>query len=653
MNSNSTSDHDHDFLAIFPSRILWLLLTLAIAGSPALAEPNDPSIARIWIEETLTAISNDFARPTVHARNLYHTSAAIWDGWAAYDRRSDAVFHSEFMTAQDVDSARLQTISHAAFRLLTHRFMNSPGNDPNDPDNPDNTLNRFRQRMVTLGLDPDFNQSVLDTPASLGIRIANTIILHGLADSSNEQNGYGNLYYLPVNPPLDLDQGGNPDMIDPNRWQPLTRADGFVDQSGNEVGQARSFLGAEWGLVTPFSLIEAVLDIHTTDSDYSHWVYLNPGPPPFLGESSADTLAYINTFVRNIEYSAMLTPDDGEFLDISPASLGNNSLGANDGSGYDSNPHTGQPYQPQIVPRGDYYRVIAEYWADGPASETPPGHWFSLLNQVNDSPELERRLGGQGPLLDALEWDVKAYLALGGAVHDAAISAWSVKGYYDYPRPVATIRYMAGRGQSSEPSAPHYDPHGLPLLPGLIEMVTEQSSEPGQPHAHLNEYVGEIAVFAWQGHVDDATTQYAGVGWMLASNWNPYQQANFVTPPFAGYVSGHSTFSRAAAEVLTLLTGSAYFPGGLHEYCVEENDYLVFEIGPSQDLCLQWARYYDAADQSGLSRIYGGIHPPADDIPGRLMGYQVGQLAFQHAMAYFQGHVRPIFKDGFQVSENP
>ena len=42
----------------------------------------------------------------------------------------------------------------------------------------------------------------------------------------------------------------------------------------------------------------------------------------------------------------------------------------------------------------------------------------------------------------------------------------------------------------------------------------------------------------------------------------PHQEAvEFVTPPFAGYISGHSTFSRAAAEVLTLLTGDPFFPG--------------------------------------------------------------------------------------------
>ena len=63
----------------------------------------------------------------------------------------------------------------------------------------------------------------------------------------------------------------------------------------------------------------------------------------------------------------------------------------------------------------------------------------------------------------------------------------------------------------------------------------------------------------------------------------------------------------------------------------------MFERGPSVDLTLEWATYRDAADQSALSRIWGGIHPPIDDIPGRLMGRRVGEDAFRLAEEYFDG----------------
>ncbi len=46
---------------------------------------------------------------------------------------------------------------------------------------------------------------------------------------------------------------------------------------------------------------------------------------------------------------------------------------------------------------------------------------------------------------------MKLYLALNGAVHDAAVAAWGVKGFYDSVRPISMIRYMGGKGQSSDP----------------------------------------------------------------------------------------------------------------------------------------------------------------------------------------------------------
>ena len=105
----------------------------------------------------------------------------------------------------------------------------------------------------------------------------------------------------------------------------------------------------------------------------------------------------------------------------------------------------------------------------------------------------------------------------------------------------------------------------------------------------------------------------------------PYQKDTFVTPAFAGYTSGHSTFSRAAAEVLARFTGSPYFPGGLgRDLLGRRKHFLKFEQGPSTDIELQWATYYDAADQAGQSRIWGGIHILADDFAGRRMGSTIG-----------------------------
>ena len=89
------------------------------------------------------------------------------------------------------------------------------------------------------------------------------------------------------------------------------------------------------------------------------------------------------------------------------------------------------------------------------------------------------------------------------------------------------------------------------------------------------------------------------------------------------------------------MTGSEYFPGGLSEFAVHQNAFLQFEIGPSQDVRLQWARYFDAADQAGQSRLWGGIHVEADDFTGRTRGHDIGIAAFNKAVTYFDGSAAP------------
>jgi len=82
---------------------------------------------------------------------------------------------------------------------------------------------------------------------------------------------------------------------------------------------------------------------------------------------------------------------------------------------------------------------------------------------------------------------------------------------------------------------------------------------------------------------------------------------------------------------MTAITGDPYFPGGMGRFEAPKNNFLVFEKGPSVDVELQWATYADSADECSLSRIYGGIHPSFDDIPGRMMGAEVAKLAFAKA----------------------
>ncbi len=633
------------------------------------------TVARQWNEVLLEAIRNDFARPTVHARNLFHISIGMYDAWAVYDQQATPFLLGKTVGGftcpfspmplpalpYSIQIAREEAISYAAYRLIKYRFREAPGKAY--------IYQLCDELFEEMGYD-SLNTSLdylRGDAAALGNYIAAQIIQFGLQDGSNEANSYRNQYYEPVNNFMNPRWPGNTTLSNPNRWQPLGLGI-FIDQSGNPVEDgAPKFLSPEWGWVTPFAMQEKDAQVKAREG-FAFKIYHDPGPAPLLEANNADD-EYRWGFEMVAVWASHLDPADSVVWDISPASIGNTDIddypqsvselrnfykfleGGDIGKGHDLNPYTGQPYEPNLVKRGDYTRVLAEFWADGPSSETPPGHWFTLLNYVNDHPALTKKWKGEGEEVDELEWDVKTYFTLGGAMHDAAISAWSIKGYYDYIRPISAIRFL-GQGQSSDPQLPSYSPTGIKLIPGFVELI-----EPGDPLAGANdEFAGEIKLKSWRGpdYIFNPDSVAAGVGWIRAAYWWPYQRPSFVTPPFAGYISGHSTFSRAAAEILSMITGDPFFPGGMGEFHVTKNEFLVFEEGPSESFTLQWATYRDASDQTSLSRIWGGIHPPADDIPGRLIGDVIAADAFAFAEKYFKGEVSPASSADFpEIFPNP
>lgn len=577
------------------------------------------SVARRWDEGLLDAIRRALPNPPVHARNLFHVSVAMWDAWAAYDPTASGYLFKEKLQAADVTGARHEAISYAAYRVLTARFIKAVGADQ--------SLSEFDDLMDALCYPISITTTDGDSPAAVGNQIAKAVLDYGKGDGSNEVNGYADSDYKPVNPPLIVAKPGIT-LVDPNRWQPL-QIEHMISQNGipvtNGVQQA---VGTHWGHVTPFAVTGGA----------ASGLPIDPGPPPRLGDPATDTV-YKAQVVEVLRDSSLLDPTSEASIDISPGALGGNVLGSNGGHGYPVNPLTGRSYAPEIVRQGDFYRAITEFWADGPNSETPPGHWNVIANAVTDQLAPNLRVGGSGPVVDRLQWDVKLYLALNGAVHDAAIAAWSLKGHYDGIRPISMIRYMASLGQSSDPARVGYNNEGLPLVPGLIELIAKDKTAAGGPMAALAGHEGEIAVRAWQGNPTDPKRQSSPVAWILGTAWVPYQLPTFVTPSFQGYISGHSTFSRAAAEVLAGITGTTYFPGGLAKSTVKAGS-LKIEAGPSADIVLQWATYYDAADQAGQSRLYGGIHVQADDFTGRIVGSTCGKDAWSLAQRYYSGLVR-------------
>ena len=596
------------------------------------------SIARHWSERALEGIRMDTPHPPAQARNLFSYSVCMYDAWAAYDPTAVGFIYHGKHTAPDVAAARREAISYATYRMMLERHSYSRTATNQSYAGPN--------FMTALGYDTNNVSRDTNTPAGLGNTIYDMVSAYFINDGSRQANGVA---YPATNPPSpvypDYPVGhprrylfvpnermdpfshgttfaGTNTLFDVNIWQRLN-VPGAIDQNGFTAPPLQGYAGAQWLWVRAFSLSRI-------DGDKA---WIDPGPPPNLGTTKA---WFLSNLVENIRYSSQLTTADGVLTNISPGAIGNNSLGANDGHGYLLNPVTGLPYAPNIVLRGDFTRALTEFWADGPSSETPPGHWNSIANHVSDdmaANALPFRVGGTGPVVDRLEWDIKLYFTLNAAVHDAACAAWSVKRQYNGWRPISAIRHCGGLGQSSDSGLPSYHTNGLPLVTNLIELVTSDTVTSGR-HAGLTP--GKIAIFCWPGQPEDPTTEVSGVRWIHAEDFMPYQKKTFVTPAFPGYISGHSTFSRSAAEAMALFTGSKWFPNGLGSFTLPG---LINEAGPTAPVTLQWASYYDAADQVGISRIWGGIHPPADDFPGRVVGSQVGSNVWALAKTFFDGTV--------------
>jgi hypothetical protein len=223
----------------------------------------------------------------------------------------------------------------------------------------------------------------------------------------------------------------------------------------------------------------------------------------------------------------------------------------------------------------DEQKMIAEYWADGPRSELPPGHWNLFAQFVS-------RRDHHGDGAHGIERDVKLFFALTNGVSDAGCCAWDNKRAFDSVRPITAIRFLFQ----------------------------------GQP------------VRAWAG-------PYRGTQLIDGASWFPYQPTTFPTPPFPEYSSGHSNFSAAGAEILKLFTHSDRFGGSV---TLPPGSSRV-EPGavPAADVTLSWSSFSSAADEAGISRRYGGIHFEQGDLDARATGRIAARAAWAKAREYWEG----------------
>ena len=251
-------------------------------ASPLAQSGGQTSAAREWNEVLLESIRNDLARPTIHARNLYHVSIAMWDAWATYDATANTVLFQEdhATTAPNVDQLRSEALCYASYRILKSRFANSPGAPV--------MLPQYDAVMIAQGFDPTNGSTAGDSPSAIGNRIAAAVLAYGDNDNSNERNDYANRFYLPVNDALVVELPGNPTFTDPNRWQPLS-LQFFIDQSGNVIAFGYpDFISPEWGIVPGWSLTEPDRTVYQRDG-FNYWVFKDPGAPPLIDDAATTT----------------------------------------------------------------------------------------------------------------------------------------------------------------------------------------------------------------------------------------------------------------------------------------------------------------------------------------------------------------------------
>lgn len=234
-------------------------------------------------------------------------------------------------------------------------------------------ISHFRSLMVQQGYNPDNNSMDVTTAAGIGNKTCKKVLDFRHNDNSNQlgdmtASGTPYVDWTGYTPVNTWDK-----INDPNHWQPLRVPDG----KGGYVIQ--SFVGAQWGKVIPFGLKNWQNQVITPVRQQ----ILNDNGR--LGPATVDQPMYREQALEILSYSATLT---------------------------------------------DQQKVIAEYFADGPSSELPPGHWILYSQFVSHRDN------------HGVDKDVKMFFAVANTLFDTSIAIWGAKRHFDSVRPITAIHYL-------------------------------------------------------------------------------------------------------------------------------------------------------------------------------------------------------------------
>lgn len=492
---------------------------------------TEQSLVAQWNEIVLEAVRAGPSRPTDTSHQLYLTHTAIYDAWSAYTLEASPQYAAiRRPAAEHSDASKAEAISHAAYETLTELFPAQVAS--------------FDAFMDRLGYDPAASPDP-DSPAAVGRAAAAAVLDARADDGSNRSGGYADTTgYTPANS-ADPGSPGAPGgaEFDPNSWQPLRVPTGTaVDANGIPVvtDDPASYvdqkpLGPHWGQVTPFALPSA-------DA-------LRAPPPPLFGD-----------FSPYVDGKGVLTTNDQAYRDQHTAVL-----------------ETSATLTPE-------QKLSAEYWADGPTTSSPPGHWNEIAQEI-------AAREGHG-----IDEDAMMFFALNGALLDAGIAVWETKYHYDSVRPQSAIRHLYFDQQIEAWAGPD---QGVRTILGqewrpyqFVTFVTPPFPEYTSGHSAFS-HAGAATIAAFVG-----TDAY-----------------------YDGVTIGVYDFDGVPG------------PDVLGRY---ETGALAFETHAGDPIVLEWPTLWDAAEDAALSRIYGGIHIQDGDLSSRKIGIDVGTLAEERWRAMFE-----------------
>jgi hypothetical protein len=381
---------------------------------------NDNVVLK-WDEQLLSVIRAypPQTGPTIAARALGVVHTAMYDAWAAYDKPAigttdPTVIDTTKRTAgptQQILSAdpavnnanKMKAISFAAYRAIVDLFPPEPGKFPSKAatattpayTNPNVLMTRLPPDG--FGYDPaevdNVTPDVIDTPAEVGNAAANAVLDYRHGDGSNQLGGYADTTgYRPA-------EGSTWNSIVKWRWQPLCVLTPAGVQKKDPPVRDPSLTCPD----TPPETDPPTLPSYTVQKPLTpQWRKMTPFNVRDTDPTTHLPYQFNNQPFNPPELSG--NPDEYDPADIDQALRDTSSL-------------------------TDAQKATAEYWADGPGSEFPPGH-MAVFAQA-----LSRMRGNK------LDQDIKLFFALGNALMDASISSWTVKYDLDFWRPVTAIRH--------------------------------------------------------------------------------------------------------------------------------------------------------------------------------------------------------------------